>query len=303
MGHVTFATPDPERSALDLVELVGLRVSGRRDGTVFLTSNERLYEVAFRQSRERHVAAVGLEAMDAAAVDEVRRRAVSDGLEVIEDKPLGPGIAHAVRFKAPFGLIIEVHTPVKRSEAARYIGSGSHPRRIEHVNFRVPDVLAVRDAFTGVLGLKLSDRTTGDEFNWFRAHDGYHHAVAVFRGEPALHHYAFDFHSLQDLAQIADSLVLKDRTLLWGPGRHGAGGNVFQYYIDPNNCVVEMSVGMDRIDNDALYQARDWEMTASHRWINLWGSAPPDDFTEPGIAFASVAHAIASKTGGLQIKS
>ncbi|WP_245329317.1 VOC family protein [Bradyrhizobium centrolobii] len=297
MGHVTFGTPDPERSAQDLVDLVGLRVSGRHDRTVFLTSNERLYEIAFRQDTERYVATVGLEAMDAHAVDEVYRRAISDGLEVIDDRPLGPAIEHAVRFKAPFGLIIEVHTPVKRSEAARYIGPGSRPPRIEHVNFKVPDVLAVRDVFTNVLGLKLSDRTTGDEFNWFRAHDGYHHTVAVFRGEPALHHYAFDFHSLQDLARIADSLVLKDRTLLWGPGRHGAGGNVFQYYVDPNNCVVEMSVGMDRIYDDALYQARDWEMMASHRWINLWGSAPPNNFSEPGVAFASTP--IDLKPGGI----
>jgi catechol 2,3-dioxygenase-like lactoylglutathione lyase family enzyme len=157
MGHVTFGTPDPERSAVDLVDLVGLRVSGWRDGTALLTSNERLYEVAFRKSTETCVAAVGLEAMDAAAVDEVHRRAVSDGLEVIADQPLGPGIERAVRFRAPFGLVIEVHTPVKRSEVAHYVGPGSHPRRIEHINLKVPDVLAMRDVFTSVLGLKLSD--------------------------------------------------------------------------------------------------------------------------------------------------
>jgi hypothetical protein len=147
----------------------------------------------------------------------------------------------------------------------------------------------LKDVLTNVLGLKLSDRTAGDEFNWFRAHDGYHHTVAAFRGEPGLHHYAFDFHALEDLAGIADGLVIKNRSLLWGPGRHGAGGNVFQYYIDPNNCVVEMSVGMGRINSDALYEARTWEFTASmaDRWINLWGSPPPSIFTAPGLTFAA----------------
>jgi hypothetical protein len=93
MSHVTFVPPDPERSAQDLVDLIGLRVSGRRDGTAFLTSNERLYEIAFRRAMKPEVAAIGLEAVDAGAVDEVRRRAVSDGLDygwsMRADWPLG----------------------------------------------------------------------------------------------------------------------------------------------------------------------------------------------------------------------
>lgn len=31
-------------------------------------------------------------------------------------------------------------------------------------------------------------------------------------------------------------------------------GNAFQPYIDPSNCVVEMSVGMGRIDSDPLWR-------------------------------------------------
>jgi catechol 2,3-dioxygenase len=133
----------------------------------------------------------------------------------------------------------------------------------------------------------LCDRTSGDEFNWFRCNDGYHHTLALFRGDPSVHHYAFDFNALEDLAGIADGLVLKKRKLLWGPGRQGAGGNVFQYYVEPNDCIVEMSVGMERIDSDELYQPRTWEITPgfADRWINLWGSSPPSNFTDPGLRF------------------
>ncbi|WP_156640028.1 VOC family protein [Bosea sp. PAMC 26642] len=274
MGHVAFSTPDPEGSAADLVDIVGLRVSGREKDRVFLTSNQRHHEVSFVAGDIPGVVAVGLEAVDAAAVDEVARRARIEGFDILDDRPLGPHIERAVRFAIPFGLVLEVHSPVARTEPQRHIGPGARAKRIEHVNFKAPDVLVIRDVFTKLLGMKLSDRTAGDEFNWFRCHDGYHHTLAVFRGEPSVHHYAFDFHSLEDLSGMADGLVVKDRSLLWGPGRHGAGGNVFQYYVDPNNCVVEMSVGMDRIDSDALYEARTWEISPSlaDRWINLWGS-------------------------------
>jgi hypothetical protein len=73
-------------------------------------------------------------------------------------------------------------------------------------------VLALPDVFTKVLGLKLSDRTASDEFGWFCVDDVYHHTIAVFRGKPALHHYAFDFHLHQGPARIADTLLAKDRT-------------------------------------------------------------------------------------------
>jgi catechol 2,3-dioxygenase len=80
MGHVTFSTPDPEGSARDLVDLVGLKITDRRDGAVYLSSNERRFEVAFVHGDKRGVLAVGVEAMDAAALAEVRRRVLSDGL-------------------------------------------------------------------------------------------------------------------------------------------------------------------------------------------------------------------------------
>ena len=106
MGHVAFTTPDVEGSAQDLVNLVGLKITGRRDGAVYLSSNERQYEVVFRQEAERRVAAVGLEAMNSAAVEEVRRRAQSDGLKVLSDEPLGPGN----RARRPFRDTVRPHS-------------------------------------------------------------------------------------------------------------------------------------------------------------------------------------------------
>jgi catechol-2,3-dioxygenase len=107
-------------------------------------------------------------------------------------------------------------------------------------------------------------------------------------GPSSLHHYAFDLHSMQDLALIADNLTLKGRALAWGPGRHGAGGNIFTYYADPHGCIVENSVEMDRIDADATYEARAWDISEglAGRWINLWGTPPNPAFLVPGIEFA-----------------
>lgn len=289
MGHIAFTTPDPKGSAQDLVDIVGLRITDQSPDAIYLSSNTRHHEVSFVRGDQAGVLAMGLEAVSPEAVDEVYRRVKSEGLTIIDDQPLGPHCQRGVRFVAPGGGLIEVHTPIARSVPARYVGPGARPRRIEHVNMLVPDTAALGDFCNKVLGMKLSDRTDDDALRWYRCEDGFHHSIAMGPGPGKLHHYAFDLHALEDLATIADTLAIKNRAMLWGPGRHGAGGNLFTYYVDPNGCIVENSIEMDRIDNDTVYEPRSWDVSEglAGRWLNLWGSLPPPTFGEPGIAFAS----------------
>ena len=285
MGHVALAVPNPEASARDLCEMVGLRVTARTAAGLFLSCNTRHREISFAHSATPHVLAVGLEAPSTAAVDEVLRRVRADGLDVIDDHPLYGGAERAVRFRAPGGVIFEMHTPIARSEPVSYV---SRPKRIEHVNVLVPDVQAMADFLTGTLGLKLSDSAGDGMLSWYRAADGFHHTVAMGPGPGKLHHYAFDLRTLQDLSSVADTLAAHRRALIWGPGRHGAGGNVFTYYVDPDGCIVENSIEMARIDNDAVYKPMQWEIGEgmAGRWINLWGAGPPSGFGELGLPFA-----------------
>ena len=168
MGHVAFTVPNPDISAQDLVELTGLKITGRRNGTVYLSGNQRHHEISYRPGPQAVVEAIGLEAMDAACVDEVRRRLQSDGIRILDDRPLDPFMERAVRFVTPFGAVFEVHSPVTRDQAQRHIGAGSRPRRIEHVNFSASDTLVARDFLVGTLGMELTDRTSQDDFLWFR---------------------------------------------------------------------------------------------------------------------------------------
>ncbi|MGO9360033.1 MAG: VOC family protein [Xanthobacteraceae bacterium] len=286
MGHVVISSPDPLGAAKDLQETVGLRITEQDGETVYLSSNDRHHEVTYVRGSGTAVA-LGLEAVSAEAVDEVYRRAKSDGLEVLSDKPIGKYYARAITIVAPGGALFEIHTPIARNQAARYSGGSVRPRRIEHINAFSPDTAAFGAFCEKTLGLRLSDRTADDGFRWYRAADGYHHTVAMGPGASALHHYAFDHHCFEDLSRIADNLALKDRALVWGPGRHGAGDNIFTYYADPHGCIVENSIEMARIDCDATYEPRSWDISEglNGRWVNMWGTPPTPGFLVPGIAF------------------
>jgi len=287
MGHVVISSPDPLGAAEDLAAVVGLRITEQDGDTVYMTSNDRHHEVAYVKGEGKAVA-LGLEAVSADAVDEVARRAMSDGLEVLSDKPIGKHYDKAVRIVAPGGAVFEIHTPIARNQPRHYhYGTSLRPRRIEHINAFAPDTLAFGEFCEKTLGMKLSDKTADDGLRWYRAEDGFHHTIAMGPGASGLHHYAFDHHSFDDLKAIADNLARRDRALVWGPGRHGAGGNIFTYYADPHGCLVENSIELDRVDNDATYEPRSWDISEglAGRWLNMWGTPPTESFLCPGIPF------------------
>jgi catechol 2,3-dioxygenase-like lactoylglutathione lyase family enzyme len=285
MGYVVVAAPQIDACAADIADIIGLQTRWRNDTTVLMSSNAKQCEVAYVQAPARGIRSVGLEAIDAAAVDEVLRRAKSENLKIIADTPSVPGIERAVRFHTPFGPILEVHTPSPRDPAPIHSRPPIRAKRLDHVNLRVSDPRGFHDLVTTMLGMRLSDRTEDFSRAWYRGADGFHHSLAAGVGE-GLHHYGFDAHSVLDLVGVADTLVAKGRTLLWGIGHHGPGNNIFSYYIDPNGCVVETSFGMERIDNDALYQPGVWDSDYDKRVLDLWGSKPPANYAAALTPFA-----------------
>ena len=148
MGYVAIATPDPDGSARDLADITGVRVTHRDADAVYVSSNARLCDVAYLRADRRGIRAVGLEAMDEAAVDEVHRRAKSEGLTILADTPLLPKVKRAVRFATPFGPIFEVHTPIEREDIAPALTNGTRVRRLEHVNLRATDPQGFHDLVT-----------------------------------------------------------------------------------------------------------------------------------------------------------
>ena len=285
MGYVVVATPDIEASAADLTDIVGVQARWRNDTAILMSSNARQCEVAYVRAETPGIRAVGLEATDRAAVEEVLRRAKGENLKILNDAASVPGVERAVRFRTPFGPILEVHTPSPRDDTPVHARPPSRAKRLDHVNLRVDDPQGFHDFLTGMLGMQLSDRTEDFGRAWYRAADGFHHAIAAGIGE-GLHHYGFDAYSVMDLVGVADTLVARGRTLLWGIGHHGPGNNIFSYYVDPNGCVIETSFGMERIDNDLMRKPGIWDSDYDKRVLDLWGSKPPPNYAAALTPFA-----------------
>lgn len=282
LGYVALNVSDLEGAVEDAQLIAGAALVEQTADRALLTSNARHAELILHRADHSSLRCIGLETLDAANVDEVARRAREAGLRIVSEAPSLPVIERAVSVAFPEGHVIEVHTPMPRDRARRYAGPGIHPRYLDHANLTAADPAASATAMMQVLGLKLSERTEGWELAWMRAGDGRHHTIGIAKSPQGggLHHYSWEFADFADFKRLGDVLDAQDRTLVWGPGRHGAGDNIFAYYVDAAGFLVENTAEMEIIA-DPHFQPRivdPGENLSNFKVVNRWGQLPSQDW-------------------------
>ncbi|WP_141236344.1 hypothetical protein [Brevibacterium casei] len=290
LGYVTAEAADPEGLVRDTAEKIGAREVGRTDdGRILMSSNRRHAEYIVQPADGNRHAMCGLEAVSADAIDEVRRRCEQAGLEVITTTPSLSVIEKSVTFATSEGQVFEVHTPMPHDRAQRYAGPGMRPKTLDHVNFTAADPERWAHEMNLSCGFLLSQRSIGHEIAWMRAADGRHHTVAVVQNEVGgLHHTSWEFNSFDDFRGVADSLIPEERRLTWGPGRHGAGDNLFLYFKNTSDFLIECIAEMEVID-DVYAEPRvvdPGENLSNWKLVDLWGSRPPIEWVQQNTPLA-----------------
>lgn len=282
LSYAAVETPDPQGLARDTANIVGARVVGEEDGAILMSSNRRHAEFLIRQGAESRLLACGLEATSADAVDEVEARARAAGLRILGNRPSLACIDRAVRFASSEGHVFEVHTPMPEDRSPRFHGPGVHPRCLDHINFTAHDPETWAREMAASCGFLLSERTSGHEISWMRAADGRHHTIAAVKGAAGLHHISWEFSAFQDLKGLGDNLAVENRQIIWGPGRHGAGDNLFLYYRDQAGFLIECIAEMEVIhDATAPVRINDpGENLSNWRVVNQWGCLPPREWID-----------------------
>lgn len=295
LSYVAVDAVDPERLAQDTANIVGSRVVGREGGKVLMSSNRRHAEYVLHEGDSNSFRRCGLEAVSGSAVDEVADRCRDAGIEVLTRTPSLAAIEKSVTFQTSEGLVFEVHTPMPEDRSARYHGPGARPACLDHINFTAEDPEKWSREMEKSCGFLLSERTTGYEVSWMRAADGRHHTVAAVKSHAGgLHHLSWEFNAFQDMKSVSDSLIPEERRLVWGPGRHGAGDNIFLYFRDSADFLVECIAEMELIhDDDAPVRISEpGEGLSNWKVVNQWGPLPPIEWVDAYTAISQAASAI-----------
>jgi catechol 2,3-dioxygenase-like lactoylglutathione lyase family enzyme len=145
------------------------------------------------------------------------------------------------------------------------------PRRLGHTLLFTARPQEMTDFYTGVLGLRISDRIHG-LVTFLNAGPGDHHVFGfITSSHRGFHHASFEVPSIDAIAIGADRMRAKGREGGWGLGRHTIGSNFFHYNPDPWGSWIEWFSDIDQIDD--CWVAGEWEVPP-----HLWGAPPPAAF-------------------------
>jgi len=200
-------------------------------------------------------------------------------------KDAEPTISDMVTFTDPKGTMMEVF---KRDafSGQRFPSKGIVPHKLGHVAFFVSDVKRTTDFYCDVLGFRVSD-WMGDFFSFLRCGRDHHTINLMQTNEDRHFHTAFELRDWAHLQTACDYLSLNGYKLIWGPGRHGIGHNLFAYHRAPNGLITELFAELDQVNEELGYfEPRPWHRDNPQRpkvWAkdpsasNLWGIMPPDE--------------------------
>lgn len=284
VSHVALQVPDLQRSLAHYVTVLGLRELERRGEWVFLSHGPNRACVQLREGPSLGLDHIAFVVADEPALGALRARLETAGIGTSSDVIDEPGISGGVRFHGPTDHLFEAVVPevasptVPTARTMRgdgYAASGVRPNRLGHITAQTSDVKANTEFITTVLGFRLSDVIGPEPWMVFARCNDDHHALSFMQGRDALHHLAFEVSSVVELVQLGDTLCEAGRTILWGPGRHGAGDNIAIYHQEPSGAIVEYYTDMMRIFDDR-WEARVWDLQ-DYRFNNLWGGPMPDE--------------------------
>jgi catechol-2,3-dioxygenase len=271
-GFFEVRTRDVERLTDYYEKGLGLTVTERSTSAVYLTTGSDHHCVVVAAGEPNGRARLGFEL--ACGLDDAINGLTTAGISARRLTDPEPGITDAIE-------IHEAVTGVPIMLYERQVDSGAPPSRtrptkLGHLAGYVSDLTAVRSFYENVLGFRWSDMV-GDFFVFMRCNAD-HHAINLLQSDKrsGLFHVAFEMRDMAHLKEILDTLAARRIKLMWGPGRHGPGHNIFTYHRDADGNIIEIFTELDVIADETTgeFEPRPWHETTP-QGPQVW--EPTDD--------------------------
>lgn len=284
-AHVTFETPELERQITYFTEVAGLSLAERGNGRAFLATKHGDLAVTLESGKEARCARLAFQVAPDTEFADIRKGIEAEGLSCQTRNDSVPGVPQLLAFEDPKGTVCELfaaQTPICAPKPVTGIG----PIKLGHLAFVVPEPKPLADFYSRVLGFRVSDWIQ-DWFVFMRCGPD-HHTINFVRGKRTqMHHVAFELKDWAQVQSACDFLGSKNISIIWGPGRHGPGHNIYTYHRNPDDQIVEMFTELDKMLDESLgyFEPRAWHRDHPQRpkvWTthptDIWGPPPSTDY-------------------------
>ncbi len=262
LHHIQLQSPDPAALATFYAAAMDMTATASDSGFICEGPGRRLLITA---GKAKKLGFTAFACRDLEGVDDLRARAMSEQLTILPSPTrLFGDEAFAVR--DPDGNIVVFG--LGRQEPPRPGLRGP----IQHMTLATHSVEAIEAFYAGKLGFLVSDRVVkpdGTVSTCFMRSNHEHHTLACFlSAEPGIDHHSYEAAEWGVMKDWCDRMGDNNVPIMWGPGRHGPGNNLFIFVVDPDGNWIEISGELEVIYDRGVKQ---WPH--EERTLNLWGRA------------------------------
>lgn len=279
LRHVDLAVPNYSEQRSFYTDTWGL-TEVATDGNLSYLAAEGSTEpfvVRLRQAEDKRIDLISLGAADRGSVDQLAEDLGSAGVQLVsEPADLATfGAGYGFRFFDGDGRTLEVCTEVEEREAREIESGEGIPNALSHVVINSNDPEGTVAWYIKHLGVALTDQLTmpgmGD-LMWFLRCSAWHHTFAVVRGpHPSLHHLSFEMPDVEENMRGTGRVMRAGVERIWGPGKHLAGDNMFNYFLDPAGNTMEYTTELELVDEET-WEPSKYSMTEP-MVADQWGTA------------------------------
>ncbi len=288
LGYAGFNTPDVEAMLAYYTKVIGFTLVERDgDGAAYLRSVLDHHTLALYPAQEHGLRHIGFQIGTDQTLKEAASQLREQGLAVETQADAQPGIAEQLSLVDPEGMTLHLYSAMEQVHDT-FPEAGIVPEKLGHVALAVHDPKKSAEFYQRVLGFRVSDWIE-DFFVFLRCGPDHHTMNFLQSKYQKMHHIAFQLKDWAHVQRACDHLSNQHIPLLWGPGRHGAGHNIFTYHHDPDGQIIELFTELDIILNEDLgyFEPRPWHEEFPQKpkvWkddlqaSNHWGLTPSREF-------------------------
>jgi catechol-2,3-dioxygenase len=289
LGFLGLNTTKHEEMKNHYGNVIGLPVVHDASGHTYFSCGNDKTAVSFHKGDKTGYRHVGLQIGGDGPLSDVLAELKAGGVKASIKSDLFQGIGSCIEIVDIDGHAIYLYRSAEPAKNPYASTKGILPDKLGHLAMYVGNAQKTCQFYTDVLGFRWSD-WLGDFFVFMRCNIDHHTMNFAATGKSGMFHVAFELHDLSHLGRSCDILSANGTRIIWGPGRHGIGHNLFTYHKDPDGNVIELIADLDRMSDESLgyYDARPYHSEFPQRprvWdpadtdtVNLWGTPLPPDF-------------------------